>query len=239
MAGLRKVDVRDYLLRTLGIESSANANAGMLADVLAAMNYANQTLWTAGPDYFTRAQIAVTLIAGTASYTLANTIQSVLGPMKLPSGRTLRPLESRAELDNFGLLYLGQTEAGVDEGVPLAYFIESLNQTGNDPVLLKLHVVPAPSAAEAGAATLDGVSECTIFASTDLAATDVLPVAQQYVESLFLPIARKHVAGSTYFSAANLLKGIEADFDAAMGTLRRAGGFPPAAGRKESRETEA
>lgn len=211
----------------------------MLADVLAAMNYAQQTLWTAGPDYFSRSQLTVVLVDNTASYTLAQTVQSVLGPLKLPSGRTLRALESRAELDNFGLLYLGQTEPAVVKGQPLAYFVESLVQTADDPVLLKLHIVPAPSASEAGNATLDGVSECTSFATADLAATSVLSVAQQYVETLFLPLARKHVSGSTYFSASNLLKGIEADFQEAMETLRRAGGFPPTVDRKEKREVEA
>jgi hypothetical protein len=239
MAGLRKVDVRDDLLRKLGIESAASASAGMLADVLEAMNHAQQTLWTAGPDYFTRTQTSVTLVDGTQTYSLAATVQSVLGPVRLPSGRTLRALESRAELDNFGLLYLGQTSPEVAAGTPVAYFVENLYQTGADPVLIKLHVVPKPNAGAAGTAVVEGVSDCVIFASADLTSTDPLPVAQQYVESLFLPLARQALTRSTYFSATDLEKKIEADFQEAMRTLGLAGGFPPAAGRKEEREVEA
>jgi hypothetical protein len=239
MAGLRKVDVRDDLLRKLGIESSGSASASMLADVLEAMNHAQQMLWMAGPGYFTRSQLALTLVNGTSAYTLADTVQSVLGPLRLPSGRTLRALESRAELDNFGLLYLGQTSVTVTAGTPLAYFVETLFQAGNDPVQIKIHVVPAPDSGAAGTATLDGVTECTRFAdAADIAGTDVLPVAQQYSESLFLPIARKALTRSTYFSATQLREQIEADYAEAMALLARAGGYQPA-DKVEKREDAA
>lgn len=240
MAGLTKVNVRDDLLRKLGIESAGSASASMLADVLAAMNYAQQVLWVAGPDYFTRSKIDLVLVNGTSEYTAADTVQSIVGPLRLPSGRTLRALESRAELDNFGLLYLGQTSPTVTAGTPLAYFIESLNQAGNDPVQIKIHVVPAPDATSAGTAKLDGVTECTRFAdTTEIAGTAVLPVAQQYSESLFLPIARKAISRSTYFSAVDLQGKIDADYEEALALLRKAGGFPPVAGRREEREVEA
>lgn len=239
MAGLRIVDVRDDLLRKLGIESAGSASTGMLADVLAAMNTANQTLWMAGPDYFSRSQIDVVLTAGTGTYTLGSGVQSVLGPMKLPSGRTLRALESRSEFDNFGMLYLGQTLPAITAGTPLAYFVESLNQSGADPVLVKVHVVPAPNGDAAGTATLDGVLECSTLATADLAGTSTLPVAQQYVESLFLPLARKAITRSTYFSATDLQAKIDADYEEALALLSRAGGFPPVAGRKAAREVEA
>lgn len=239
MAGLRKVDVRDDLLRKLGIETAGSASAGMLADVLAAMNYAQQTMWMAGPDYFTRSRIDVVLVDGTDVYTLGTSVQSVLGPMRLPSGRTLRALESRSEFDNFGMMYLGQTSPTVEDGTPLAFFVESLNQAGDDPVKINIHVVPAPDSDSAGTATIDGVLECTQLVTADLAGTTVLPVAQQYVESLFLPLARKAITRSSYFAATEMQAKIDADFEEAVAMLRRAGGFPPAAGRKEPREVEA
>lgn len=239
MPGLRKVDVRDDLLRLLGFESSGAASSAVLADVLAAMNFAQQALWTAGPDFFTRTAIDVTLVAGTATYTLADTVQSVLGPLRLPSGRTLRALESRGELDNFALLYLGQSATAMTNGTPLAYFIESTYQAGADPVRMKLHVAPAPDAGAAGAAVLDGVVECAIFTTSDLSSTDVLPVAQQYVETLFLPLARRQLSRSVYFSAQHLQEKLEADYQEATERLAAAGGFPPRVGRKEAREVEA
>lgn len=239
MAGLRNIDVRDDLLRKLGIETAGSASAAMLEDVRGAFNYAQQTLWMAGPDYFNRSQIGLVLVAGTSSYDLATTVQSVLGPVRLPSGRTLRALESRAELDNWGLLYLGQSEAAVDDGTPRAYWVENLYQSGNDPVKIKIHVIPAPDAGAAGTATVEGVSECTLFSTADIAGTSTLPVPQQYVETLFLPLARKAIARSTYFSAVDLQDKIDKDFEEALAVLRRAGGFPPSAGRKEAREVEA
>jgi hypothetical protein len=235
MAGLRKVDVRDDLLRKLGIESAGSASASVLADVLAAMNYAQQTLWMAGPDYFTRSQISLALTDGVSAYTLADTVQSVLGPLRLPSGRTLRALGSRSEFDNFGMLYLGQLSPAVDAGTPLAYFVESLNQAGPEPGKIKIHVIPKPSGASAGSAVLDGVVECTSYVSTDLTSTDVLPIAQQYTESLFLPLARKAIMRSTYFSAKDLAQQIEADFEEALAMLRKAGGYagPEGKAKKE------
>ena len=229
MAGLRKVDVRDDLLRTLGIETVGSASASMLADVVAAMNHAQQTLWLAGPDYFTRSRLDVVLISQTATYILSDTVQSILGPLRLPSGRTLRALASRAELDNFGLLYLGQDSASVAAGTPLAYFIETLFQAGGDPVQIKIHLVPAPDATAAGTATLDGVSECTRFAdAADIAGVGVLPVAQQYSESLFLPLARHAITRSIYFSATQLREQIAADYAEALALLAKAGGYQPA-----------
>lgn len=238
---LTLVNVRDYLLRTIGQEDpdAATVTTAMLNDVLAAVNYALQTLRTAGPDFFTRSPVAVTLVAGTAAYDLDDGVQSVLGPVRL-GGRTLRALTSRNELDNFGLIYLGQTTPGVENGRPLAYFIEALTQAldddHEDPSLLRLHLVPAPNSANAGSLTLDGVLQVTRLSDFD---DDLLPVPQQYVETLFLPIARKHVSGSIYFSSSQLKEQIEAEFAEAMAKLPRSGGFPPAAGRKEKREVEA
>jgi hypothetical protein len=242
MAGLKNYEVRDDLLRKLGIESVGSASAAMIEDVRNAFNYAQQTLWMAGPDYFNRTQIDVALVAGTSEYALADSVQSVLGPVRLPSGRTLRALESRSELDNFGLLYLGQTSPTVASGTPLAYFVEGLYQAGNDPVRLRLHLVPAPDVtAASGNAVVEGVSECTLFSTADVAGTSTLPVAQQYVETLFLPLARKAISRSVYFSAVDTQEKIDADFKEAMTVLGRAGGFPPAAGRRaaDAREVEA
>ena len=237
MAGLKNYEVRDALLRHLGIETVGSASAAMLEDVRDAMNYAEQTLWMAGPDYFTRTQTSVTLVAGTAAYTLADTVQGVLGPVRTAGGRTLRALESRSEFDNFWMLYMGQTSPTVVAGTPLAYFVENIYEAGDDPVLIKIHFVPKPdsTAATEGAAVVEGVSDCTLFSTADIAGTSVLPVAQQYVETLFLPLARKRIARSVYFSSQELDAKIEADFLEAMAVLSRAGGFPPVADESKAK----
>lgn len=239
MPGLRLVDVRDSLLRTLGYESSGAASASVLAEILTAMNYARQSLWIAGPDYFTRSRLSLVLVEGTSEYTLDDSVQQVLGPVRLPNSRTLRALGSRSELDNFGMLYRGNADTLLDDAEPQAYFVEGLSQAGNEPSQIRIHVVPAPNAASAGTAIVEGVTECAPWVTGDLASTNVLPIPQQYVEKLFLPIARKHLTSSPYFSATNLQDRIEADFREAMAALNVAGGFPPPANRREPREVEA
>jgi len=237
MAGLRKVDVRDDLLRKLGFESAGSSSASVLADVLAAMNYAQQTLWMAGPDYFTASQINLTLVDGTSNYPLADTVQSVNGPLRLPSGRTLRALGSLSEFNNFGMLYLGQSVPTVVKGTPLAYFVDSLNVAGADTVRIEINVVPAPDATAAGSAWLDGVTQCTSYVTADLSDIAVLPIAHQYTETLFLPIARKAIMRSTYFSAIDLAQQIESDFQEALAMLRKAGGYAGPEG-KPKKEVE-
>lgn len=235
MAGLRYSDVRDDLLRKLGVESAGAASTGMLADVLEAVNYARQTMWLAGPDYFLRTPINLVLTTGASSYDLADTVQSVLGPMRLANGRTLRKLNSREELDSFGMAYLSQTTEDVDDGEPIAFFVESLNQAGGDPAKIRIHVVPAPTVTYAGTAVLEGVSESTSLAVADLAGTTVMPVPQQYTESLFLPLARKALTRSTYFSSTELKEQIEADFQEALTLLGRASSKPEAGSKPETK----
>lgn len=219
-------DARDDLLRKLGIEDAAQASAAQLADVALAINWALQTLFSAGEDFFTRSKLSVAFSAGIAAVELPSTVQEVLGPVRLPTGVPLRMLSSRGELDAFGVLFLGQESWTVAQSLPQAYWVESLRaSSGADLAKIVLNIVPAPSSSIT--LTVEGVEECANIAVAGLGATDALAVPHQYAESIFLPLARQAITRSTSFSRAELRREIQADFERAMATLGAKGGFPP------------
>lgn len=212
----------DDLRRKLGVMTGEASPAGVDADVVSAMNWALQTMWKAGSDYFTREAISVTLIVGQASYALATTTQAVLGPVKTSAGQLLRAVEDFGDVQNFALLYLGQASAPMLNGAPLAYHVRNSRVDANNPHLVTLYVMPAPDAAAVTAhspLSVDGVKVCKTYTVADIALTDAIQVADGYAESLFLPLARLQITRSHLFSQADNLARIQADAAMAMRTL--------------------
>jgi hypothetical protein len=64
-------------------------------------------------------------------------------------------------------------------------------------------------------------------------------VAQNYTESVFLPIARMLVTRSSQFSRPDLRPQLTEDFQRAMGLLSTVGGFPNAQQGELPREVTA
>lgn len=310
----------DDLRRKLGIMTGEASPAGVDADVVAAMNWALQTMWKAGADYFRREALSVALVAealpsytalgivftgltrdqntpiglyfetgngastfqyntefdsllitgeqnltlsqivdfvnehdiitaalevpGTggnvvgyaqisgvalsggaaaqSAYPLANTTQSILGPVKTATGALLRRVDDFGDVQNFGLLYLGQTTAPMTDGVPLAYHVRDTRTNADNLHLVTLHVMPAPSAAAVAAHSplmVDGVKACKTYTTADIASTAAIQVADGYAESLFLPLARLQITRSHLFSQLENLERIQADAAMAMRTL--------------------
>ncbi len=222
------VQVRNDLLSKLGIEDATTAPALVLQDVVLAINGAMQTLQMAGQDYFTREHITLALGAGTALYTIARTIQAVIGPVRWNDEVPLRALLSRGELDQFGRIFLGETTFGMPTGDPIAYWIENLRQgTTGDIDQINIYLAPIPES-PAGELNFDVINDAPTYAVADLTSTAELPVAQNYCESLFLPLARLLMTRSYQFSRPDILAGIQADAQVAMQTLGYGGGFPNA-----------
>lgn len=220
---------RDDLLSKLGIESFAVAPALAVQDVTIAINGALQTLQTAGQDYFTRQKIAITISAGTALYPISQSIQAVLGPIRLNDSVPLRALLSRGELDQFDRIFEGDTTYGAAQGTPIAYWVENLNSGSGSGDISKMNVYLAPTPQAGGSITLEVVDVAPAYTVTDISAgTAILPVAQGYIESILLPIARMLVTRSSTFSRPNLLPQLTADYQTAMQRLGLAGGFPNA-----------
>lgn len=224
---LSVIQTRNDLLSKLGIDDVADATSLMLQDVVIAINGAMQMLQTAGQDYFTRERRTLTLSAGTAIYNIPTAVQSVLGPVRWNDVKPLRALESQGELDQFARIFLGETDYGSgDAGDPIAYWPNYL-KTGSvgDICGIIITLCPAP-ASPAGTLVVEVINEAASYVVADLSSGVVLPVAQSYTESIFLPIARLLVTRSSQFSRPDLLPQITEDAQRAFERLGVSGGFP-------------
>lgn len=231
--------VRDDLLSKLGIEDSGLAPALALQDAVIAINGALQFLQTAGEDFFTREEVVLPFVAGTAFYTLPEDVQTVIGPARWNDTVPLRALESRGELDQFDRMFLGVSDYGTSDGDPMAYWVENL-RNGNSGDINEVRIWLAPRPAIGGQLYVDVVHDAPTYDTDDFAAgTAILPVAQNYTESVFLPIARMLVTRSIFFSRPDQLPSLQSDYERAMATLADVGGFPNAVQQKPPRKVDA
>lgn len=233
------VQARDDLLSKLGLEDATLAPALALQDVVIALNGAMQMLQTAGQDYFTRELITLSLSAGTAIYNIPTSAQAVLGPVRWNNLKPLRALTSEGELDQFARIYLGQTGFGSGAvGDPMAYFVKYLRTgTEGDICGISIRLAPAP-AAPAGTLVAEIVNDAPSYVVADLTSTTALPVAQNYTESVFLPIARMLITRSSQFSRPELFTQLQGDGERAMAVLGVSGGFPNVEQPGPDRKTE-
>lgn len=236
------IQVRNDLLSKLAYDDPTLAPAGALQDVVIAMNGAMQMLQTAGQDYFTRETLALAFTAGTSMYALSQSVQTIIGPARwnnnpvVGAGRPLSALNSRGELDQFDRIFLGVSNYGTDLGDPLAYWVENIRKgTTGDINQINIYLAPLPRVA--GTLTVDVVNDAPNYSVSDfIPGTAILPVAQNYTESIFLPIARLLVSRSSYFSRPDTLASLQADYDHAVATLANSGGFPNAVQSAPKRE---
>ncbi len=228
------------LLSKLGIESTSGVPTLVQQDCVVAINGAMQQLQTAGQDFFTRQEITLTLAAGTAIYNIPVATQSVLGPVRWNNTKPLRALTSEGELDQFARIFLGETGyGGGTDGDPVAYFVKYLRSgVAGDICAITIRLAPAPSA-PAGTLVAEVVNDAPSYTVANLTDSTVLPVAQNYTESVFLPIARMLVTRSSQFSRPDLLAQLTADYQQAMQQLGNVGGFPNTEQPAAPRETEA
>lgn len=214
------------LLSKLGIESTVGVSTLVQTDCVVAINGAMQMLQTAGEDYFTRQVLTLTLAVGTAIYNVPSTMQSVLGPVKWGT-KPLRALNSQGEYDQFARAFLGEEDYGVGaNGDPIAYWPRFLRVgTTGDICGVTILLAPAP-AAPPGTLSVEVINDAPTYTTSDLSSTNSLPIAQNYTESIFLPIARMLVTRSSQFSRPDLLEQLTSDAQMAMQRLGLAGGFP-------------
>lgn len=231
------IQVRNDLLSKLGIEDPATATALTLQDVAVAINGAGQVLQTAGQDYFTREEITVSIYAGTSIYQIPRSNQAILGPIRLDDEKPLRALESQGQYDQFDRIFMGGTGYGPGDGEPKAYWPKYLKDgTAGDICDIEIYLAPKPEAP--GTVTIEVVKDWVAVAVADLDDTTELPVAQNYCESIFLPIARMLVARSRIFARPDLGEKMEADGQLAMQRLGVSGGFPNEEQPRPPRKTE-
>lgn len=235
---LTVVQARNDLLSKLGIDDVADASAQTLQDIVVAINGAMQVLQTAGQDYFTREELTLNLAAGTAIYNIPRSLQAVLGPVRLDNVKPLRGLNSQGELDQFARIFLGDPGYGSgSDGDPMAYWVRYL-RSGTTGDIIATTVTLAPAPADNGTLVLEIVNDAPNYEVADLTSTEELPVAQNYTESIFLPIARMLVTRSAQFSRPDLLDQLTADYQVAMQRLGLSGGFPNVDQPEPPRATE-
>lgn len=231
------VQARNDLLSKLGIEDAAEATALTLQDVVVALNGAGQMLQTAGQDYFTREEIVVGIYAGTSIYPINRNVQSVLGPVRLDGSKPLEALESQGQYDQYDRIFRGGADYGPGDGEPEAYWPKYLKEgTEGDICDVQLYVAPTP--VSPGSLTIEVANDWEELVVADLDDTTELPVAQNYTESIFLPIARMLVTRSSQFSRPDLLAQLTADAQTAMARLGVSGGFPNEEQPRPPRKTE-
>lgn len=229
---------RNDLLSKLGYEDYTLAPALALQDCVVAINGALQMLQTAGQDYFTREKLTTAFGIGVGMVALAKTIQTVIGPVRWNDIKPLRALASRGELDQYDRIYLGSSSYGAAAGTPQAYWIENIKSgTTGDINQINLWLVPVPSVA--GNLVSEIINDAAAYVVADLSGSGVIPVAQAYTESIFLPIARMLVTRSSQFSRPSILPGLTTDYQVAMQRLGYGGGFPNAVQPEPAREVSA
>lgn len=211
------------LFDKLGI-TYASATSQQIQDVMVAINESLQILQTAGQEYFLRTKPSLTITAGIQSYPLDAATQAVLGPVKLANGKPLSVLRTKGQLDQFARIFKGSIAYGAGVGEPEAYYVEFVRNTNSagDIVGVNLYLAPIPTA------NSTMVVETVVGAPTvtDVTATTVLPIAQNYTEGLFLPLARYLVSLSSSFSRPDLRDQLQTDYQRATSQLPKAGGFP-------------
>ena len=237
---LQIIQVRNDLLSKLGIEDATTAPALALQDVVIAMNGAMQMLQTAGQDFFTRQSLTIGLTVGTSFYTLPSSVQSVIGPIRWNNLKPLVALTSRGQLDQYQRIYNDGTAYGVGTGDPEAYWVENVRNSLSSGDINQVNIWLAPNPASSpGSITVEVVNDAVNYSVGDLASTVVVPVAQNYTESIFLPIARMLITRSYLFSRPDILAGLTADYQQAIATLAAKGGFPNATQPAPNREVQA
>lgn len=234
---LTLAQVGDDLLLKLGFAVAASAPALAKQDTIVAINGAMQMLQTAGEDYFTRQTISQTISAGTASYMIGMNVQAILGPIRLGSV-PLNALESQGQYDQYSRIFGGTIAFGAGTGTPKAYLVQNFrNGTIGDINRIFIYLAPVPIAT--GQLSIDVVNDAPSYGVADLTSTDPLPIAQNYTESILLPIARYLVTRSSYFSRQELLPQLAADYKTALQRLGLSGGFPNAQQPLPKREVQA
>jgi hypothetical protein len=218
------VQARNDLLSKLGIEDASEASSLTLQDVVVALNGAGQMLQAAGEDYFTKEVLTVGVYAGTSIYPITRNVQSVIGNVLLDE-KPLFGLESIGQYNQFERTFNDGTDYGPGSGEPQAYWVE-YQKEGNSGDICDIQFYLAPTPTAGATVTIEVVNDWEGLVVADLDDTTELPVAQNYTESIFLPIARMLVTRSSQFSRPDLLEQLTADAERAMAALGVSGGFP-------------
>lgn len=217
-------ELKHRLLRVIGINTPASAQASAVDSVVHAINHAYQVLWQDVPKEnrlaYTRRTDNLTLTPGMSSIELSGDVQSVVPPIRrLPALIPLRPVSHRSEVENYGLLS-GRKVTDVPAGAPQVYFLESRHQAAADSLRLTILVAPTPVVNTD--LRIEVELEAPNIVASDLCCDTPAPlrIPNAYAESLLYPIAAYHLATqSAWFKRQEAFPAIEAEYERAKARL--------------------
>jgi len=232
-------DVIREVLVLWGIENIDNAPGHARRSAMHYFNAGLQEVWNNAKDrnYWTRSTTEIDFASGEGSQTLADEVQNVIGPARI-SGQPLAPLGTRGDLDQYSDLFIDERDQNTYPlSGPVAYYVERLNQPGNEPAKSIIHI--RPIAPDSGSTVeLDVVLEAPRFTWADVSNCKVVPMPHTYVESLLLPIIRFKAMSHYLFIAETRSKSIEDAYLMAKGQLDQADPLPGKSGDNTNRRED-
>ena len=161
--------------------------------------------------------------------TLDSDVIRVLEPVRTSAGYKLTPANGREELDGLTLTRddYGRIAVRPSNDTPVRYFIESAMLSGDSQLVLRMMLMPGPSEA----VNVEYQARCSLgrFTSANVygdspgyadPATPI-PVANEFVESLFLPLAVDRFFAMSILRDTPKPSGVEEQASAAIAMLER------------------
>lgn len=226
--------IRDYILRRVWVDDPATAPSRILADIATAVNAALQILHLApSGKFFCSVDRTVTVTGGTNSVAVPTTVQVVIG-CRDADNEPLAPVFSLDDIRYYRRRYEGATQEST--GTPAAFFIETRRNEGDDTAAATLFVAPTPSGSTT--LTLETRGEAPGYTAADLDDdANVIGIAHQYVESLFLPVAVYEATRFEWYEGGTALR--ESLREAASAAMRSQGLASPWPDTEKAKEAAA
>lgn len=183
-------DLMDEILWLWGLTNYCSVDKHIKERAINDINASLQVLWSKARDvdYWSRTTLNVNFTTAQKTAILPDNVQNIVGHVRLINGQPLAPLQTRGELDSYPMYYLGTSTREMLNDTPQAYYSERLNQSGEDPVRINLHVIPQPH--EDMEVLVDVVTESPRYRCNDVLECTSVPIPHKYVESILLPIVR-------------------------------------------------
>lgn len=207
--GLTVWDVALEIYGLFGIEVKSPTVLDLARSrILAAINSVMQQIWSRADklNYFNQESMTVVVPVGQTSIALADEVQTVLGPVKATSGKTLAPLSSKEAVDSYVDYWFGGATPAVQ---PPSYWLDgSQDMTSGDRTSLTI-VLPWATVADYSLDLLV-VKNVPRFTEYDLTNASPIRLPAKYVELLFLPLLREWASLDSLFRSETARPGITA-----------------------------
>lgn len=103
------------------------------------------------------------------------------------------------------------------QGTPIAYCVDTWSPSATSQPSARLRIIPASGVA----GIIDYRAMLAPPTITDITSTSTLPIPQQFMQSIFHPIARKHLSGCAFFRTVNSMQEIDRAYQEARRMLAK------------------